>query len=128
MKEFAIRLHKGDDLKKKISEACLDSSAIVLCGVGCVYELNLRMAGAKVFFIDKKDYEILSLTGTVSKGKVHVHGSFSDEKGNVIGGHIADGCLINTTCELVLGLLEDYDSVREYDEKTGFDEIVFRRK
>lgn len=128
MRELAFRLHKGDDLKKKLSEACQETCAIVLSGVGCVYELNLRMAGAKKVFEDKNDYEIVSITGTISKGKAHIHASFSDEKGNVIGGHLLEGCLINTTCEVVLGILEEYESVREYDEKTGFDEIVFRRK
>ena len=128
MKELAFRLHKGDDLKKSLIAACKESSAVILSGVGCVDQLVIRLAGAKDYFESREDYEIVSLTGTVSNGKAHIHGSFSDVKGNCVGGHLCEGCIVNTTCEVVLGILEEYDSFREYDEKTGYEEIVFRRK
>ena len=127
MEELALRLHYGDDLLKEISKACKDETGIVLSGVGCVYKLHLRLAKAVDYLEITDDFEITSLTGTISHGKCHIHGSFSDSKGNTIGGHLCEGCLINTTCELVIGILESYDSIREFDEKTGYDEIVFRR-
>lgn len=131
MKELAFRLEKGADLKASIEQKCLElgiNTAIVLSGVGCVYEAKVRLAKAIDYLESKQDYEIVSLTGTVSNGSCHIHISLSDEKGNVIGGHLEKGCLINTTCELVLGILEEYDSVREFDEKTGYDEIKFIKK
>ena len=131
MKELAFRLEKGADLKASIEQKCLDlgiNTAVVLSGVGCVYEAKVRLAKAVDYLESKQDYEIVSLTGTVSNGSCHVHISLSDEKGNVIGGHLEKGCLINTTCELALGILEEYDSIREFDEKTGYDEIKFIKK
>ena len=131
MKELAFRLEKGADLKASIEQKCLDlgiNTAVVLSGVGCVYEAKVRLAKAIDYLESKQDYEIVSLTGTVSNGSCHIHISLSDEKGNVIGGHLEKGCLINTTCELVLGILEEYDSIREFDEKTGYDEIKFIKK
>lgn len=128
MKEFAIRLHKGDDLKRSICELCLDKTGVVLSAVGCLSNLKVRLAGGKDFFEKQADYEIVSLMGTITNGKAHIHGSFSDVDGKVIGGHLCEGSIINTTCELVLGILDEYDSSRLYDDKTGYNEIVFRRK
>ena len=131
MKEFAIRLKKGADLKKEISRICLDNgfdTAIVLSAVGCVDRVKIRLAKAINYLEVDEDFEIVSLTGTVSKGKCHFHISLADEIGNVIGGHLSEGTIINTTCELVLGVLEECESKREFDDSTGYDEIVFRKK
>ena len=128
MKELAFRLKKGDDLRVSIEEICRNKdvdTAVVLSGVGCVYQAKIRLADAKKYLEVKRDYEIVSLTGTISKGKAHIHISLSDDEGNCIGGHLESGCLINTTAEIVLGILEHYSSQREYDENTGYDEIVF---
>ena len=131
MREFAIRLTKGDDLRASIEKVCLDNgfdTAIVLSGVGCLYEIRIRLAKALGYLENKEDYEIVSLTGTISKGNAHIHISLSDDTGKTIGGHLEKGCLVNTTCELVLGVLEEYVSERPYDENTGYDEIVFTKK
>ncbi|MCR4633189.1 MAG: DNA-binding protein [Erysipelotrichaceae bacterium] len=131
MKELAVRLKKGDDLKSSIESLCKENgvdTAVVLSGVGCLYKVKIRLAKAEAFFEKEDDYEIVSLTGTVSKGKVHIHIALSDQYGVLIGGHLSKGCLVNTTCELVLGVLEEYVSERVYDEQTGYDEIVFRKE
>lgn len=131
MKELAFRLTKGDDLKASIEEKCKQlniNTAVVLSGVGCVYEANIRLANASKTMKVKGEYEIVSLTGTVSNGNVHIHISLADVEGSCIGGHLMNGCLINTTCELVLAILEEYESNRSFDENTGYDEIEFRRK
>ena len=129
MKELAFRLERGDDLRSSIEEKCRQlniDTAVVLSGVGCVYEARIRLADASRHLEVTRDYEIVSLTGTVSKGEAHIHISLADDTGACIGGHLEKGCLINTTGEIVLGILEEYSSDREYDENTGYDEIVFR--
>lgn len=129
MKELAFRLQRGDDLKRSIEEACKDiNTGIVLSGVGSVYHAHFRLAQAQGFFDKDEDYEIVSLNGTVSHGKAHLHIAISDNKGNVFGGHLEEGCLINTTCEVVIGILEEYESVRNYDKNTDFGEIEFSKK
>lgn len=37
------------------------------------------------------------------------------------------GCLVNTTCELVLGVLDGWRYGQEQDAETGYDEITFER-
>lgn len=129
MKELAFRLKRSDDLRKSIENACKDiNTCIILSGVGCIYHAHIRLANATKYFDAEQDYEIVSLNGTVSNGKAHIHIAISDEKGNVFGGHLEQGCLINTTCEVVIGILEEYESVRNFDENTGYDEIEFKKK
>ncbi len=129
MKELAFRLVRGDDLRMSIEEKCREQNigtAVVLSGVGCVYHARIRLADASRHLETDRDHEIVSLTGTVSKGEAHIHVALADDSGSCIGGHLEKGCLINTTAEIVLGIVEEYDSAREYDEDTGYDEIVFR--
>lgn len=130
MKEMALRLVKGEDLKKRIQSLCIEKridTAVVLSGVGCLYHAKIRLANASEYLEEEKDYEIISLTGTVSRGYAHIHIGLADEEGNAIGGHLCEGCLVNTTCELVLGILEEYRSDRSFDETTGYNEIVFEK-
>lgn len=131
MKEFAIRLKNGDDLKEKLEEICLENhfnTAIILSGVGSLKKAHIRLAGAKNEIESEEDFEIVSLTGTISNGKAHLHISLSDEISNCIGGHLKEGSLINTTCEIVLGILEEYTSQRSYDNDTGYEEINFKKE
>ena len=37
-------------------------------------------------------FEIVSLTGTLSRHGCHLHLSIADFQGNVVGGHVLDGC------------------------------------
>lgn len=131
MKEFAIRLKENDNLKETIEKICLENNfdtAVVLSSAGSIKHLNIRLAKAKNTMNVSEDFEILSLNGTVSKGKSHLHICVSDDKGNCFGGHLLPDTIVNTTCELVLGILEEYESNRSFDENTNFDEIHFNRK
>lgn len=128
MKELAVRLHRNDDLAKSIARICKDyNTCVILSGVGCVFEARFRLADGKSVFESKEEYEIVSLMGTVSCGNPHIHISLSDKEGKTIGGHLLDGCLVNTTCELVIGVLEEYESTRPFDKDTGWDEIEFKK-
>ena len=127
MKTHAFRLTKGQDLKQEIVKYCKENhiyAGYVACCVGCVDELNIRLAGGELFFKDKNDYEIVSITGTLSKDGVHIHASFSDITGKTIGGHLSDGCIINTTCEVSIIKSDKYRLSREYDEETCYKELV----
>ena len=128
MKESAFRLRRGDDLKKAIADSCKEKTAVVLSAVGSLSRVSLRMAGGKDFLEKDGDFEIVSMTGTIARGRAHLHISVSDETGCVIGGHLCEDSVVNTTCEVILGILEDYDAERSYDPSTGYDEIVFVKK
>lgn len=130
MKTLCKRLHRGDDLMASIKALCKEhsiSAGVVLSAVGCVSHARLRDAsGVNIRKIDRH-MEIVSLNGTVSAARCHLHIALSSEDLSTIGGHLTEGCIINTTCELVIGILEGIEYGVEQDGETGYDEIVFSK-
>lgn len=131
MKTICCRLHRGDDLLLSLQRLACEHdlhAGVVLSGVGCVLRARVRDAGG----VDIRDIdepcEIVSLTGTVSVERCHVHIALSREDLTTLGGHLVEGCIINTTCELVLLELPDWRYGVEQDDETGYDEIVFERR
>ena len=74
------------------------------------------------------DLEILTLAGTVAANGSHLHMSVADSEGRVMGGHVANGCIVRTTAEVLLLLLADWSFTREPDPATGYAELVAHRK
>ena len=130
MKSYAVRLRRGADLMQTIEEFCVKNAikaGVVLSAVGCVSKGRVRDAsGVTIVDIDEH-MEIVSLMGTVSEKRCHLHVSFSKEDLSVVGGHLVVGNIINTTCELVIGELEGYVYDVEFDEETGYKELVIRQ-
>ncbi len=127
MRLYARRLTKGMDLKKEIEKIASSEdieAGVVLSSVGCVSRGRFRVADGKSIKEMDEDLEILSLNGTLSKNGVHLHISYGDIEGRAWGGHLAEGNIINTTCELVIGILSEKKFTREPDESTGYDELV----
>ena len=125
-----FRLTKGMDLKKSIVEYCKENNikAGIICAcVGCCYEIYFRLAGGKDFYHKIGDHEIVSMTGTISEDGVHIHVSFADEAGKVIGGHLSEGCFVNTTAEIAIIEVDNYKLIREFDEETGYKELVIEK-
>lgn len=118
------RLKNGTDLKKYIIDLAKAKSieaGVIVSSVGSSKELNIRLSDLSTLH-SKKKFEILSLNGTLSKDRVHLHICVSDEEGKVLGGHLLTECIIDTTCELVIQIL-DAKFLSEFDENTGFNEL-----
>ena len=131
MKSHAIRLTCGTDLKKEIERYTIENNikaGCILSAVGCLKRLVLRTAGAKSVEEIEDDFEIVSATGTISPDGCHIHISVSDDKLQTYGGHLKDGCIVNTTVELILLELEEYNFTREMDKETGYKELVIKRR
>ena len=131
MKMICKRLRRGDDLLlqlQRIAEEQQLELAVVLSAVGCVSRARVRDASGVTLRDIDEPCEIVSATGTVSRKRCHVHVSLSKEDLSTVGGHLVEGCIINTTCELVLGVAEGWRCGVEQDEETGYDEIVFERE
>ena len=131
MRTVCKRLRRGDDLLREVQKMAQEEQlelAVILSAVGCVTKARLRDAsGVTIREIDEP-CEIVSATGTVSRKRCHIHVALSKEDLSTVGGHLVEGCLINTTCELVLGVVEGWRCGVEQDDETGYDEIVFERE
>ena len=125
------RLQRGDDLLieiKKIAKEEKLKAAVVLSSVGCVSKLRIRDAGGINIRELNENCEILSLNGTISSERSHLHIAFSKEDLSVIGGHLVEGCIINTTCELIIQEIIGWQYETFNDSETGYKEIVFVKK
>lgn len=129
MKCHCIRLHRGDDLMLSIKSICQQKNikaGVVLSAVGCILKGRIRDASG-VTIRDVSDHcEIVSLNGTVSETRCHLHIALSKEDLSTIGGHLCPGCIINTTCELVIAELPDIRIDKVHDPETGYDELIFQ--
>ena len=126
-----VRLRRGDDLMLSIKELCRDkniSAGVVLSAVGCISEGRVRDASGVTIRNITDHCEIVSLNGTVSAQRCHLHIALSKEDLSAIGGHLTPGCIINTTCELVIGELPGIRFGVEEDPETGYDELIFERE
>lgn len=129
MKAICKRLHRGDDLLFSIRTLAKEHhirAGVVLSTVGCISRGRVRDAsGVNLRNIDEH-CEIVSLNGTVSEQRCHLHIALSKEDLSTVGGHLVEGCIINTTCELVIGILDGWEIDMELDAETGYDELIFK--
>jgi len=131
MRTHAFRLRPGEDLRLALEEATRArrlAAACVVTRVGSLERARLRLAGGDETLELAGPLEIVSLVGTLSTDGPHLHGSFSDAKGEVRGGHVLAGCLVRTTAELVIGELEGVTFARATDPATGWRELIVRQE
>ena len=129
LKCHCVRLRRGDDLMESIRELCREkkiAAGVVLSAVGCISEGRVRDASGVTIREIHDHCEIVSLDGTVSAQRCHLHISLSREDLSTIGGHLCPGCIINTTCELVIAELPGIRFGVEEDPETGYDELIFQ--
>lgn len=125
----AVRLRRGADLLASIKGLCAEqhiAAGAVLSAVGCISQGRVRDASGVTIRDITEHCEIVSLNGTVSENRCHLHIALSKEDLTTIGGHLCEGCIINTTCELVIAELPGVAIEKEFDDETGYDELVFR--
>ncbi|WDD92544.1 DNA-binding protein [Burkholderia sp. FERM BP-3421] len=131
MRIHPLRLAPGDDVRAALEHALREQAlhaAFVLQGIGSLSIAELRFAGAETPTTLRRDLEILSLAGSVSPDGAHLHMSVADPDGRVYGGHVARGCRVRTTAEILLALLPGHSFARERDDGTGYPELVIRNK
>jgi predicted DNA-binding protein with PD1-like motif len=129
MHAMTLRLSPGDDLRTTLDQAFHArglSAAFVLQGIGSLSVARIRYAGREDAAELRGDLEILTLAGTLSAQGPHLHISVADAGGRVFGGHVAAGCIVRTTAELLVANLPDERYTREHDAATGFAELVIR--
>ena len=126
-----IRLNRGENLLDSIKKLCKQKdikAVVVLSGVGCISSGRVRDASGVRIREIAEHCEIVSLNGTVSAVRCHIHIALSKEDLTTIGGHLCSGCIVNTTCELVIGELPGVAYDEEADSETGYDELIFLQK
>lgn len=129
MQILPLRLTPGLDLRAALEAILLEhgiGAAFVLQGIGSLSAAQLRLAGAEQPVALRGDLEILTLAGSLSPDGAHLHMALADAQGRVLGGHVASGCTVRTTTEVLLAILPEHRFSREFDMSSGFAELVIR--
>jgi predicted DNA-binding protein with PD1-like motif len=127
---WPLRLNPGDDLRGTLEAAACQrdvAAALVLGGIGSLGPARLRLAGQDQPQTFAGDFELLTLSGTLSPDGAHLHVTLADAQGRVVGGHVAAGSVVRTTVEVVLAPLAGWSFRREPDPATGYDELAVGR-
>jgi predicted DNA-binding protein with PD1-like motif len=131
MHTIAVRLPPGADLKGELlalaARERLRAGWVLTC-VGSLSRARPRLAGGTEHATWQGAFEIVALTGTLSQDGGHLHLAVADHQGRTFGGHLAQGCVVRTTAEVVLGADDQLAFAREYDPDTGYDELVVRER
>ena len=121
-----LRLNPGDDLRDALEGCAYDlvaSALFVIAGIGSLRIATIRFAGAAQPEALEGDWEITSLSGTVSPDDSHLHIVVAGSDGTVLGGHVSKGCVVRTTAEILVAKLDGLRFSREDDPATGYREL-----
>jgi|SRR5215212_12030506 predicted DNA-binding protein with PD1-like motif len=131
MRTMALRLAPGADLKHELlalaARKRVQAGWVLTC-VGSLSQARLRLAGGAEHATWQAAMEIVALTGTLSQNGSHLHLAVADHQGRTFGGHLAEGCTVRTTAEVVLAADDRLLFPREHDPATGYDELVVRER
>ncbi len=131
MRTIALRLGPGADLKAELLAVAAREgvrAGWVLTCVGSLSRVRLRLAGGAKHGTWQGPFEIVAVTGTLSQDGGHLHLAVADRQGRTFGGHLAEGCTVRTTVEVVLAADDRLVFAREHDPATGYDELVVRER
>ncbi len=129
MRALPLRLCPQQDLRAALESVLADArveAAFVLQGIGSLSVARIRFAGMDKAAELRGDLEILTLSGSLSPDGGHLHITVADARGRVTGGHVAPGCIVRTTAEILVALLPDHAFGREADAESGCNELVIR--
>ena len=126
MDTLPLRLHPGQDLKIEIDRLIntyeIEAACILTC-VGSLTTAVLRFANQKTSERLDGHFEIVSLTGVLSRHGSHYHIAIADERGTSYGAHLMNGCKVYTTAEIVIGIIPNCSFLRTFDPQTGYPEL-----
>ncbi|MGG6237824.1 PPC domain-containing DNA-binding protein [Nodosilinea sp. AN01ver1] len=127
MQTYCFRLTPGQDLKQELqtfAQAQALEAGVILTGLGSLTQASLRFAAVEEASAIAGPLELISLSGTLSRHGIHLHGAVADDQGRVYGGHIMPGCMIRTTAEIAIANLSHLRLHRQADPATGYLEMV----
>ena len=123
---LAIRLHPGQDILDELELVAVRQeieAACVLACAGSLTKATLRYANRNEPTVLSGHFEIVSLSGTLSRHGSHFHIAIADGQGRTTGAHLLSGSAVYTTAEIVLGILPDLRFLRTFDPHTGYPEL-----
>ena len=130
---YVVRLQRGEEVLACLRELC-EKESISMGTVSAIGAVNHVVVG--VYRVDEQKYvantfdgvmELTSLMGNITEKDgepyLHLHATFGDLTGKVIGGHLNEA-VVSATCELFVRKVEGHVG-RRLDPETGLNIIDF---
>ncbi len=130
---YVVRLQRGEEVLACLRELC-EKESISLGTVSAIGAVNHVVVG--VYRVDEQKYvantfdgvmELTSLMGNITEKDgepyLHLHATFGDLAGKVIGGHLNEA-VVSATCELFVRKVEGHVG-RRLDPETGLNIFDF---
>ena len=144
-KVVAFRLGPGCDLLKSLEDIVRKEnieSGLILAGAGSLSQVTLRnvrifpdefpiMDRNRIYTPKKEPLELLSLTGNIARREgevsIHCHITVSSglDDGRAYGGHLIEGALVFSYCEIVIAEIAGLKMKRDTDPETHGPELFF---
>lgn len=125
---FVGRLETGSDLVAEIERHCAEHGILAaqVTAIGAMrrvrYAYYRQEAKEYVELSSETHHELVGFVANVSErdGRpfLHAHGTFADESGATVGGHLLRGCEV-FAAEVMIRELGDVSLVRIHDQETG---------
>ena len=108
MNIFSLKLKSNSDLLESLDDFATKNASFgyVLGVIGNLSKVVFKCPGKSKPYEFDGTLEIMSLNGTISPTKSHLHLSISDDKCKVWGGHLEKGTIVLKEVELLVGFLE----------------------
>jgi predicted DNA-binding protein with PD1-like motif len=130
---IVVRMDKGEEILEQVKAVSL-AEQIKLAGISALGAVNsftvgVFKTGEKKYYSNsfEGDFEIVSLTGTVSTMDgafySHLHMSAGDCEGKVYGGHL-NRAVVSATCEMVITVINGTVD-RAFSEEIGLNLFRF---
>ncbi|MGC9064006.1 MAG: PPC domain-containing DNA-binding protein, partial [bacterium] len=107
-------------------------TGIVVSGVGSLLKARIHIVASNDFppeddFLDfDGPLEIVSLQGIIAKGEPHLHISIVNREFRSFSGHLEEGCLILSLCEIAILKVEDLKLGRTVFQGTRIGKLIKR--
>lgn len=133
---IVVKLQRDEEVLPSLVKAMEEwgvPSGLVVSGIGALKEFELGWFDPETRRYERRSFEssheLLSLQGTVTleaEPPIHVHCSLSNERHELVGGHLFSG-KVSVLAEVALQALEEVRLTRELNPETGLKELTIRR-
>ena len=115
MQTISFKISSGEDLMNSLLNISKQEKKdfFVLSVVGNLSRSSFQCPGQKDPIVLEEELEILSLNGTISIHKCHLHVCVSNSKCQAFGGHIVEGSIVAKNVDILLGYLDSDDSINQ---------------
>lgn len=130
---IVAKLSKGENLFTALKDIIAKHdivSGLVISGIGMLKNVELGYYSGEEHEPKRfeRPRELLALHGSITTGEetiIHLHCALSDEKYEVVGGHLIDA-EVAVVAELVIAKLSKIELGRELNPATGLKELSVR--